>query len=211
MFGCQRNRLPRQEWESENTCDVTIAPVGKIRWWLGDAVSQAVSVAEAHGASRSTAAKFTRRTQSLLASQNFSGNFANRSTLSLADGTLVNAMTTFQEMDNMEAIARKLWNDEAGFIVTLELILIATIVVIGLITGLVTVRNAVVQELSDVAGAVQDMNQTYYYNAIASPNATTSGSLFLDTMDSPEDVAGDAYAESDNGIVFFFGPEPEIN
>jgi len=111
----------------------------------------------------------------------------------------------------MEAIARKLWNDEAGFIVSLELILIATIVVIGLITGLATVRNSVVQELSDVSGAVQDLNQTYSFNSIASPVGGTAGSLFTDTMDNLDDGAGDPFGASDNGIVFDGVPTAEVN
>ena len=45
----------------------------------------------------------------------------------------------------------KLWNDEAGFIVSAELVLIATILVLGMIVGLVSVRDQVVQELGDIA------------------------------------------------------------
>ena len=42
----------------------------------------------------------------------------------------------------------KLWKDEAGFLVSAELIFVATILVIGLVTGLVAVRNAVTSELT---------------------------------------------------------------
>lgn len=45
----------------------------------------------------------------------------------------------------------KLWNDDRGFVVSSELVLIATVVVIGLLTGLAAVRDAVISELSDVA------------------------------------------------------------
>ena len=114
-------------------------------------------------------------------------------------------------MEAFQKITKRLWDDEAGFIVSLELILIATIVVIGLIAGLTTVRNAIVQELSDVAGAVQDMNQSYTFNSVAGPNANTAGSLFEDTMDSPFDLAGDPFAASDNGLVFSGVPTIEAN
>jgi len=56
-----------------------------------------------------------------------------------------------------------LWADEAGFIISAELVLVATIVVIGLIVGLVVVRNQVVQELVDVGQAFGAMSQTYAY------------------------------------------------
>jgi uncharacterized membrane protein YkgB len=81
---------------------------------------------------------------------------------------------------------RKLWNDEAGFIISAELVLVATIVVIGLIVGLVMVRNQVVQELADVAQAIGNISQTYCYPGIwvASHNvAVTDGSCFNDVKD----------------------------
>ena len=49
----------------------------------------------------------------------------------------------------------RFWSDEAGFIVSTELILIATILVIGMLVGLVSVRDQVVQELADVAEAIK--------------------------------------------------------
>jgi Flp pilus assembly pilin Flp len=109
----------------------------------------------------------------------------------------------------MEAIAKRLWDDEAGFVVSLELILIATIVVIGLIVGLTTVRNAVVQELSDVAGAAQDINQTYEFNSVASAVGSTAGSDFSDTRDY-EDSPEDPFGLSDNGIIFDGLPSDEL-
>ncbi len=56
---------------------------------------------------------------------------------------------------------KKLWNDERGFVNSMELILIATIAVIGLIVGLVAFRDSVVQELGDSASAVGELNQSY--------------------------------------------------
>lgn len=53
--------------------------------------------------------------------------------------------------------------DEAGFIVSAELVLIATILVIGLIVGLSEVQHAVVTELNDVADAIGCLNQSYFY------------------------------------------------
>ena len=39
---------------------------------------------------------------------------------------------------------RKLWNDEAGFVVSAELVLIATILVLGMIVGLSEVQHGLV-------------------------------------------------------------------
>ena len=62
---------------------------------------------------------------------------------------------------------RKLMQDEAGFIVSAELVLVATILVIGMIVGLSEVQHAVVQELNDVADAMGAVNQSYEYGGFS--------------------------------------------
>ncbi len=84
----------------------------------------------------------------------------------------------------MKLLAR-LWADEAGFIISAELCLVATIVVSGLIVGLVTVRNQVVQELIAVGEAIGCINTSYAYCGLVSahsipPCAWTGGSWWTD-------------------------------
>ena len=91
----------------------------------------------------------------------------------------------------MSNLSTKLWNDDAGFIVSIELVLIATIAVIGLIAGMTAVRDAVVSELSDVAGAVQDLNQSYSFTGVEGHSGLTDGSDYiclLYTSPSPRDA-----------------------
>ena len=88
-------------------------------------------------------------------------------------------------------MVRQLLNDEAGFIVSAELVLVATILVIGLIVGLSEIQHAVVQELNDVADAVGEINQSYAYTgfsaeksgAFGAVKSVTFGSTFTDTTD----------------------------
>ena len=101
----------------------------------------------------------------------------------------------------MKNISQKLWNDNAGFVVSIELILIATIAVIGLIAGMTAVRDGVVSELSDVAGSVQDLNQSYTFNGVTGHSASTAGSSFTDSTDFCDD-ANDAPDQADNCITF---------
>lgn len=58
---------------------------------------------------------------------------------------------------------KNLYNDEAGFVVSAELILIATITVIATVVGLAEVSNSINNELQDVAYAFDSVNQTYSY------------------------------------------------
>ena len=88
---------------------------------------------------------------------------------------------------------RKFCNDESGFIVSSELVLIATICVIGLIVGLVEVQWAVVGELNDVGDAIGSLNQSFQFAGFtswksqgSSSNSIKSqvaGSMFNDTVD----------------------------
>ena len=50
-------------------------------------------------------------------------------------------------------LVNRLWNEEVGAIVSAEIMLVATILVIGMIVGLKSVRDSVVTELADVAQA----------------------------------------------------------
>ncbi len=54
-----------------------------------------------------------------------------------------------------------LLNDEAGFIVSAELVLVATITVLGMIVGLSEIALNVNNELEDVGSAFASMSQSY--------------------------------------------------
>jgi len=53
----------------------------------------------------------------------------------------------------------ELHKDERGFIVTIELLLIVTIVVIGLVAGLSVLREAVVTELNELSESISEINE----------------------------------------------------
>ena len=59
----------------------------------------------------------------------------------------------------MLALLKKLRDDDCGFVVSSELILIMTIVCLGMVVGLTEVSNAVTRELVDVANAYNQLNQ----------------------------------------------------
>ena len=53
-----------------------------------------------------------------------------------------------------QSLLAKLWQDDAGVILSAEIVLVATILVIGMIVGLVELQCAVVGELSDLGDAI---------------------------------------------------------
>lgn len=85
--------------------------------------------------------------------------------------------------DTQMHILNALKNDENGFVVSAELVLVGTIVVIGMIVGLTELSFNVNQELEDVGSAIGGINQTYYYTLAAGRKGESVGSTFLDFED----------------------------
>lgn len=84
----------------------------------------------------------------------------------------------------MSNLIQKLWADEAGFLVSGELVLVATIVTLGMVVGLSEVSAAVNQELGDVASAFGHINQSYRYSGLFDDDKTSwNGSRFNDHSD----------------------------
>jgi hypothetical protein len=77
----------------------------------------------------------------------------------------------------------RLWKEETGAIVSAEIMLVATILVIGVVVGLKSVRDSVVTELADVAQALANVNQSCSYSATAGHHAFTAGAAFTDMAD----------------------------
>lgn len=99
-------------------------------------------------------------------------------------------------------------HDDRGFALSGELLLVSVIAVIGLIVSLSAVRDAMISELSDTAGSVQDLNQSFALNGTAGSASSTAGSGFADAVDFI-DESGDPIGQADNCIVFDFAPMDE--
>ena len=76
-----------------------------------------------------------------------------------------------------------LWQDEAGFIVSAELVMISTILVLGMIVGLSEVAWGVNEELEDVGSAIGSMNQSFSYHGASGYKGVVAGSYFGDEYD----------------------------
>jgi Flp pilus assembly pilin Flp len=83
----------------------------------------------------------------------------------------------------MRNVLNKLWADDAGWIISVEMILIFTIISLGLIVGLTSLRNAIVSELIEVSNAITVLDQSYGFVGITGCNVNnfTNGSHATDT------------------------------
>ena len=83
----------------------------------------------------------------------------------------------------MMMLAKALWNDNAGFIVSAELILVATIAVLAMVVGLSEVSSGINQELEDIGSAFGSVNQSYCFSGLDGHRARHTGSSFHDSID----------------------------
>lgn len=100
--------------------------------------------------------------------------------------------------------------DTAGLAITSELVLFATIAVVGLIAGSAALRDSVVSELSDIGGAVQDLRGDYEVNGITGSSSMVAGMSYNDSTDS-DDLPDDQPGFADNCVVFDEPPSNEEN
>ncbi len=91
---------------------------------------------------------------------------------------------------------RELWCDEVGFLISAELVTVATITVLGVIVGLTCVTSAVNAELRDLSWALQSLNQSYFVAPFrgcwkwTGPTSWVAGSSFYDTPNDGYGVGG---------------------
>jgi hypothetical protein len=81
-----------------------------------------------------------------------------------------------------------LWNDQAGSVAPATYVLLVTILCIGLIPGLSSFRNALVQEMGDLAVSLETLDQSYSFTL------GTTTSQYTDPTTTLTDPAGGAPA-----------------
>ena len=90
----------------------------------------------------------------------------------------------------------RLWKEEAGAIVSAEIMLVASILVIGVLVGLKSLRDSVVSELADVAQALSNVDQSYSYSGVSGHHGFSAGGFFGDLPDFCDIAVGQPVQES---------------
>lgn len=75
----------------------------------------------------------------------------------------------------MQQLVQELWQDTQGFVVTAEMIILVTVLVLGLFVGLNVLQSAVVGELSDVSSSLRSLDQSYSLPSFRSQCVTLGG------------------------------------
>ena len=98
---------------------------------------------------------------------------------------------------------------QAGFVVTVELLLITVILVVGLVTGMTKLRDQTLAELSDTGAAIGSINQSYEVHGTQWTNthliAEVSGFAFDDALDVDQGEGGAVGGDSQQ-VIYAVAP-----
>ncbi len=77
----------------------------------------------------------------------------------------------------MRKLLSKLWADDGGFIISVEMLFITVILVIGIIGGLAALRAAVATELANLGAAIMNLDPGYDIVSVGSTTGSSNGTL----------------------------------
>ncbi len=103
---------------------------------------------------------------------------------------------------NMRQLATALWHDTEGFLVTAELIILVTVLVLGLFVGLNMLQSAAVSELTDVGDSLESLDQSFQFPGLRS--------LCVETESTSAQTAGSAFTDSGPSRVPENSGEPSV-
>ena len=109
---------------------------------------------------------------------------------------------------------QRFWKEEEGFLISLELILAAILLVFGMIVGMQVLRDATAQELADLGMAIGAINNSFTIAGIAAPDkggtgSSVSGSIFTDAIDNCDDGSTPTAGAVSGGLLLGQAPAAE--
>lgn len=75
---------------------------------------------------------------------------------------------------------RRFLREESGVIHAVSYLLLVTIIVLGMVAGLSSLRNSFVQRMGDISGALESLNQSYTFTVAGVASTFTDGGAVVD-------------------------------
>jgi hypothetical protein len=81
----------------------------------------------------------------------------------------------------MSNLFKKLWSDDCGGVLASEFLFLYTMMVVGSVSGLTAMRQALVSEMAESANSLMALNQSFSYSGVHLAGiASTAGSSATD-------------------------------
>jgi len=72
-------------------------------------------------------------------------------------------------------LSARLWRDQRGAVLSTEIVLVASVALLGLMVGLAAYRDSVVNELADIGRGVGALDQSYMYTTTVDGDDLATG------------------------------------
>jgi len=79
-------------------------------------------------------------------------------------------------VQKLRALALQLWNDDCGAVLTTEYLMLGSVVALGGVSGLVSVRDSMNSEMKEYGSAIRTFRQDYAAPGYRTGNAYKGGS-----------------------------------
>jgi Flp pilus assembly pilin Flp len=80
----------------------------------------------------------------------------------------------------MRQLFVRLWADDRGVLLSIEFLLIASILILGVVVGLTALRNAITAEFEELANAILAISQGFSVGGLSGCCASVQGSQAID-------------------------------
>ncbi len=79
----------------------------------------------------------------------------------------------------MSRVLRDLWHDDDGFIISVELLMICSLLLLGILGGLIELRNAIQEQFLLMAGSIRTTNVAYQIPPVVSTTGASAGTVVV--------------------------------
>jgi Flp pilus assembly pilin Flp len=134
-----------------------------------------------------------------------------RESTGFAAGSFRQTSPSNQSSDSMKQLLQRAWREDDG-VLSFEWVLLATLLTIGIVAGIAAARDAIIDELGDVAEAAINIDQSYSLAAFSitifpgEPNEATLEAAGSEFDDSPASFTDCARADAPAGQGSVPGP-----
>lgn len=101
----------------------------------------------------------------------------------------------------MQLLLARFWNDDGGAIIAIEWIFFVVIVLVGMVVGFIAIRNAVVDELTAVANAMDGLAICYSFAGLSNCESSVCGSQTIDVTAGASNIKAAKFAAGNTVVI----------
>ena len=89
----------------------------------------------------------------------------------------------------MRPLIQQLWKDDTGAVLAFEWVYLASLLILGILTGLIAIRQAVISEMTEYANALLVFNDSFSFSGTSNCLTQQNGGMAISSPDVIQDGA----------------------